>query len=372
MPIIIKRLLTLLALLMLAGCAAEMHYRDGQTRIAQGDIEGGMGEIRESLRLEPNNAQYRASYEATRERAINDWLARAEQAVAQGDAAGAEAWYRRILGLERGNVRATAGLEQLQRAKRLAAWQQEAEAAWARNDAAGALKPLRALLTEAPTDARALALKKTIEEKTARPPAEAVLSASLKKPITIEFKDTSIKQVFEVLARSSGLNFIFDKDVRTDQKTTVFLRNTTIESAVNMVLLTNQLEQRVLDANSILIYPNNAAKAREYQALSVKTFFLANADVKLVANTIKTIVKTRDVVVDEKQNMLIMRDTPEAIRLAEKLVAMHDMPEPEVMLDVEVLEVNRTKLVDMGIQWPSQLVLTPLPGVAGARLRWPT
>jgi len=361
-------LFSLLVAALLAGCAAEGLYREGQSMIAQGEEEGGMAKFQEALRLEPTNAQYRAALVQARERTTILWQKRAEQAQAQGEFSEAEGWYRRILMLEPDNARARNGLSQIQREKRLADWQREADAAWARNEPTSALRALRALLAEAPNNARALELKRAIEEKTARPAAETLLAAALKKPITIEFKDTTLKQVFEVLSRSSGLNFIFDKDVRTDQKTTVFLRNTTIESAVNMVLLTNQLEQRVLDANSILIYPNNAAKAREYQSLMVKTFFLANADAKLAANTIKTIVKTRDVVIDEKQNMIIMRDTPEAIRLAEKLIAMHDMPEPEVMLEVEVLEVNRTRLLNLGVQWPDQLVLSPLPATSGGTL----
>jgi general secretion pathway protein D len=355
----------LAAAALMAGCAADALYRKSQSMIAQGDNEAGMVKLQEALQLEPNNAQFRSAWIQTRDRTLATYQKRAEQAQALGESAEADSWYRRMLMLDAENVRARNGLAQLQREKRLADWQKEADAAWSRGDAAGAQRALRSILTEAPSNARALDLKRVIEEKTTRPPVENLQAAALRKPITIEFKDTTLKQVFEVLSRSSGLNFIFDKDVRTDQKTTVFLRNTTVESAVNMVLLTNQLEQRVLDANSILIYPNNAAKAREYQPLMVKTFFLANADVKLTANTIKTIIKTRDIVVDEKQNMIIMRDTPEAVRMAEKLVAMHDMPEPEVMLEVEVLEVNRTRLLNLGVQWPDQLVLSPLPTTSG-------
>ena len=366
--LLIKRIFMAMLTVALLGCAGQMLYREGQDMASQGDTEAALNKFQEALRLEPNNAQYRAAYAQARERAVNEWQKRAESAAAQGEPVEAAAWYRRILMIEPDNSRGQAGLSQLQRDQRHADLLKEADTAWAKNDAAGALKPLRALLTEAPHHARALALRKTIEDKTARPAPETLLAGSLKKPITIEFKDTTLKQIFEVLSRTSGLNFIFDKDVRADQKTTVFLRNTTVESAVNMVLLTNQLEQRVLDANSILIYPNNAAKAREYQPLIVRTFFLSNADVKLVANTIKTIVKTRDVVIDEKQNMIIMRDAPEAVRLAEKLIAMHDLPEPEVMLEVEVLEINRTRLMDLGVQWPDQLVLSPLPSTTGGAL----
>jgi general secretion pathway protein D len=194
---------------------------------------------------------------------------------------------------------------------------------------------------------------------------ESGLSKSYKQPITIEFRDAPLKQVFEVIARRSGLNFVFDKDVKTDQRTTVMLRNSTVESAIYFLLLTNQLEQQVMDANTILIYPNVAAKLKEYQEMTVKTFFLANAEAKLVANTLKTILKSRDVVVDEKLNLLIVRDNPEAIRLAERLIAVQDAPEAEVMLEVEILEVKRGTLMNLGVEWPTSVGLTPLSTSGG-------
>jgi general secretion pathway protein D len=84
----------------------------------------------------------------------------------------------------------------------------------------------------------------------------------------------------------------------------------------------------------------------------VKTYYLANSDAKTVGTTLKTILKTRDIVVDEKLNMLMIRDSPEAIRLADKLVALQDVPEPEVMLEVEILEVKRSRLQALGVNWP--------------------
>src|SRR6202022_231752 len=122
------------------------------------------------------------------------------------------------------------------------------------------------------------------------------------------------------------------------------------------------------NANTVLIFPNTPAKQKDYQPLLVRSFYLANADAKSVANTLKTILKTRDLVIDEKRNMLVMRDSADAIRLAEKLVALNDVPEPEVMLEVEILEVNRSRLQDLGIRWPEQASLTPLAATSGGTL----
>ncbi len=354
--------------LLLAGCAAQLTYREGVELAAQDDLPAALRKYDEALKLEPNNGEFRIAQYRLRERMLRQRLDRAEAAFSAGSTVEAEEAYRAALVLEPGNVRAQSGLAALVRQKRHEELLKEANESWGRKAPNEALAKLKTVLAEDPQSAKALALKLTIENATAKPIPETQLVAGLRRPLTIEFKDTPIRQVFEVFSRTSGLNFVFDKDVRTDQRTTVYLRDSTVENAINLVLLTNQLERRVLDGSSVLIYPNTPAKVREYQPLIVKTFFLANADVKQAGATLRTIVKTRDLVIDEKQNMIIMRDTPEAVRMAERLLAMHDLPEPEVMLEVEVLEVKRTKLLELGIRWPSSLTLTPLPAAAGGVL----
>ena len=369
MPIVLRNFLLLLCtVLLLAGCAAQQLHREGQTLVESGDVEKGLQRFQEALRLEPNNARFRSSYLQARDSAMAVWLTRAEKALAGGDNMAAESWYRSVLAIDPNHPRARTGIERMRRSARHADAYTEADKLWARRDATGAMRKLREVLTEDPAHVRSVALLRQIEAASAKPIGEAELADSIKKPITIEFKDTPIRQVFEVFARTSGMNFVFDRDVRADLRATIFFRNSTIEAAMKVVLLSNQLEYRVLDTNSILIYPNTAAKVREYQTLVGKVFFLNNAEAKLVMNTIKSIVKTRDIIADDKQNMIIMRDSPEAIRIAERLVAMHDMPEPEVMLEVEVLEVKRSRLLELGINWPSQLVLTPLATTTGATI----
>ncbi|GAA4030751.1 type IV pilus secretin PilQ [Actimicrobium antarcticum] len=346
--------------LLLSGCAARMAYRDGKALVASDQVELGLDKFQQALAQDPGNPEYRQAVLQTRERAAYTYLELADRQAAAGRKPEADKLYQRVLAIDPANERARTGLRTLDMQARHAQALTEARAALDKKDIATARARLRPVLNEDPANAGALALQQAIADLVQPAPVTA-LSKAYQKPISIEFKDVSLKQVFEVIARTSGLNFLFDKDVRTDQKTSIFLKNSTIESAVHFTLLTNQLEQHVLDANTILIYPNTAAKQRDYQELMVRTFFLTNADAKVVANTLKTILKSRDIVVDEKLNMLILRDNPEAIRIAEKLVALHDVAEPEVMLEVEILEVKRTRLLELGIQWPNSLSLTPLP-----------
>jgi len=356
-----RRCLSAAAALLLAGCAAQEAYREGQTLLAEDKVDAGLAKIQEAMLLDPSAVEYRIGYIRAQDRHLNASLARAERAFVEGRYDEAEAAYRRALALQPGNERASAGLRQINGARRHEVLFQEAEAAWAKKDPELALARLRAVLVAYPKHERALALQRLIEEKSAKGARESTLAAAFRKPITIEFRDTPLKTVFEVISRTSGLNFVFDKDLRADQKTTIFLRNSTIEAAINVLLLTNQLEQRVLDGNSILIYPGTPAKQKDYQALVVKTYYLANSDAKTVGTTLKTMLKTKDIVVDEKLNMVMIRDSAEAIRVADKLVAVQDVPEPEVMLEVEILEVSRNRLQTLGVNWPDSMFLRALP-----------
>ena len=140
------------------------------------------------------------------------------------------------------------------------------------------------------------------------------------------------------------------------------LRNKSIDDAVRVLLIANQLAQKVLDDDTVIIYPNVPAKQREYQELTVKAFYLANADVKQVLNSIRSVIKTRDIIFDERLNVLVMRDTPEAVRAAEKLVALQDQAEPEVVLQLEVMEVGTSRLQELGVRFPEQISY----GIVGA------
>lgn len=213
---------------------------------------------------------------------------------------------------------------------------------------------------------RALADAQLRARQPARPVSEpaalptTALARAFQKPISLQFRNAPLRSVFEAIARTSSINFTFDKDVPTDARVTVNLVDTTIEQAVRNVLMSAQMEQRVVDDRTIMVYPNDPLKKGEYQKLAIRSFRIANAEAKTVAISLRTLLKTRDLVVDEKLNMLVLRDTPETLEMAARLVALHDVAEPEVMLEVEILEVQRSDLESLGIKWPGNVGLSPL------------
>ncbi len=354
------------ALALLAGCAGQRAYQEGNALLAQDQVAAGLAKYQEAVAAEPNNAQYRSAYLVARDKAANSLIRQAEKAMEAGQGPEALELYRRVLGFDPANERARAGLRQVEADRRHAGMLGEARQAFERKDYDATRRTLAAILTERPNHEAARLLSLQVDEAAAAAPTgEAALAASFRKPISLEFRDAPLKQIFEIISRHSGLNFIFDKDVKADARSSIFLKNSTVEAAVYYLLMSNQLERQVMDGNTILIYPNVPAKLREYQEMTVKTFFLANAEAKNIANTFKTILKSRDVVVDEKLNLVILRDSPEAVRVATQLVALQDVPESEVMLDVEVLEIKRSSIMDLGISWPTALSFSPLAAPNG-------
>jgi len=246
----------------------------------------------------------------------------------------------------------------------------DAEKLLAERDLAGARDKVHTVLQEngARSDAKALATRIADEMDKAEAEKKAQLAAGsvMKKPVSLQFRDANLRMVFEALSRTTGLNVIFDRDVRNDLKTTIFVHDASVQDTVDMILLQSQLEKKELNANTLFIYPATAAKQKEYQDLRVRVFQLSNADGKTVQNVLKTVLKVADMSLDDKTNTLVVRATPDTIAVAERIVAAQDTPDPEVMLEVEVLEVSRDRIRDLGITWPSSFGLqTPSsrPGI---------
>jgi general secretion pathway protein D len=359
------RLAAFAAALTMLGCSAQLAFREGRQLVDAGQADAGLAKLQEAMKLDPGRLDYRTYYLRQRDAAVERLLAQADTAKAQGRPADADASYRKALALDPMSDRAKQAVMAFaseQRQQKLAA---EAEAAFKAGRLVEAQDKARAVLVENSRHAEALALVTRLEEQTARAQQEPQLDAALQRPITLEFRDTDLKAVFELISRTTGINFFFDKDIRPDLRATVFVRDTPIEDVIRFVLVTNQLERKVLNQNTLLIYPNTPAKTKDYQELVTRSFYLSHADVKTTANLIKGMVKTKDVFIDEKLKLLVMRDTPDAIRMAEKLIAAQDIAESEVMLEVEVLEVASNALTELGIRYPDQ-VTASVVGAGGA------
>ncbi|MDL5597036.1 secretin N-terminal domain-containing protein [Bacillus subtilis] len=339
----------------LAACStAQVANKEAADLIDQGQYEAGLARIQEGLRENPRDTELHLLLNSGRAKAITALLTSGDTDRARRDFANARLAYSRVLTIEPNNRRAQDALRQLDYLRSMDEKLELARGDLRRGDIYGADRQVKQILELDPKNDGALELQGNIRLVQSRNVIQyPQLRTRLDRPVTLEFRDANLKTIFEVLSQVAGLNFIFDKDLRPDMKATIFVRDVRIEDAVALLLQQNQLHQKVVNENTLLIYPDSPQKLKDYQELVMRTFYLTSIDANTALNMIKTMLKTRDVFVDERLNTLTMRDTEDAIRMAEKLLQSQDQSNPEVVLEVEVMEVATQRILDLGLQWPS-------------------
>lgn len=355
----------------LAACAAgDRLHKDGLALLREGKTEEGLAKLQEAVKVEPDNVPYRTTLARNREQAISRLLMLGNNERIAGHAEASKIAYQRVLKIDSDNSLAKDGIAALEMDVRHNAILDEVKKLIEKGELIAAREALKPILLENPGNDDALSIQRKIDELIAKEQlAGPALMAKFKKPVTLQFRDANVKMVFEALSRTSGINVMLDKDVKPDLKTSIFVKDVSVEDAINLILLQNQLEKNIISDNTVFIYPNTPEKIKNYRDLKVRSFHLVNADPKQMQTMLKTLLKAKDIFIYEKTNSVVMRDTPEAIHLAEKMIADQDIAEPEVMMEVEVLEVNRTRATNLGIQWPTGVSLTAVgtaavPGAA--------
>ncbi len=361
----VKRCAILLIVAVLLGCASQEAFRHGKELLETGKPEEGLMQLKQAMHEQPDNIEYRSYYYRQREIWVNRLLRETDTARVNRHWEDADNIYKRILDIDSDNQRAQDGLRDVTSGKRRELAFQEAGDLFIKGELDAASEKIRLVLAENTSDTEVRALASRIEQKRAAAATPAMqLAKKFRKPISLELKDAPVKTVFELLSKAAGINFILDRDLRADLRVSVFVKHTTIEAALQNIFASSQLGKKVLDENSVLIFP--LTKKADYEEIVVRTFYLNNVDPKQVMSLLKTVIKAKDIFVDDKLNILVMRDTFDTVKQAEKLIASYDLGDPEVLLEVEVLEVSRNKLLDIGVKYPNQLSVgvngTPGPG----------
>jgi general secretion pathway protein D len=184
------------------------------------------------------------------------------------------------------------------------------------------------------------------------PPAGLALpDVKLSSSITTGPQVTS-RDVYRMIARLANLNVIFDPTFR-DVPAAVNLSDLTVRQALDAVAGATATFYRVSGANTITVIPDTPAKRREYQEEMVQTFYLEHADLKETMDLLRVVADTRAISPVTGTNAIAIRDTPERLQAVGKLLSAIDKARPEVVIDVEILEVDRTKLLEYGAQFAS-------------------
>ena len=291
---------------------------------------------------------------------VQGLLAKAELAWGKEDFEALNTIYAELEAYDPGNLRARDGLERVTFAQKHQGMIAEAEALIG-NDDDLALAKLHEVLLENPQHNKALPLYNSLlQAQEQRTQAKLKKSLSFNKPVTMEFKDVNLKAIFEALSKTTNINFILDKDVPSDQKATIFVKSMAFKDAFDLLLQSNQLDKKVLSENSAIIYVNDVLHQRDYKDLIVRSYTLDYADAKQLSTILRSMLNVKQIEIDPRLNTLILKDSAEVLALAEKIIQAQDLPDAEVMLEMQVMEIKRSYLQDLGINYPVG-VSVPVP-----------
>lgn len=363
---VIRRSVLLVALACLQSCSSmqaaqqkqqtNADFIDAKRLIAYGQVDEGINKLKQLTTQYPLNPEYRNTLKLQQEMKIAEMLQSAHTALDNHQPLEAEAIFNQVLAMAPENQRALNGLKKVAIAQKHESIMQSAEQAFARDDFDTARNLVRVVLAEDSTNEAARQLFEKLDEQAIEKVSTIPhIKSAFKKSVSLEFNNAPIKSVFEYIGKAGDLNFTFDRELSDAMQTSIMLRDTPIKEAIDTILTTNQLGKKILNENTILIYP--LSRSQEYEELYVRSFYLNNMDAKQAMTLLQTVLKVEDVYVDEKLNTLVMRDNLESIKNAEKLIASQDLVEPEVMLEVEVMEVNRRNLEEIGIRYPTNAAL---------------
>ena len=345
--------------LLLASCAQQSIRDHANEQIRNAEFESAIKGLQEGVSQYPESALLRAGLVQASADAMARLIAQALQERADGRIDQADKTLARAINIVPNNSRLAALKIEFEQTRRVQKALDDARSWLAKGNQSAAQRVIIAALRDAPRHPDLLAMQRQLEldQRLASSGSRGLAET---RPITLDFRNATVGTLLEAITRGSGINFMLDRDVRLDGRTTIFMKSGKVEDALDMILGANQFAKRLVDTQTILIYPNTAEKQREHQELVIRVFHLAHVEAKTTALMLRNLPKLKDPYVDEKANFVALRESPELIALAERLIALQDVAEAEVMLDVEVLEVKTSRLTELGINFPNGFSVTPL------------
>jgi general secretion pathway protein D len=309
--------------LVLSGCAAQSAFHTAEQESRRENWDQAVLQYSKAAALDPGNSRYDIALTRAKLKASAQHFAKAKLYAksAQWDLAVAE--YQQTLLLYPGNQHAADELD-------------KALAMIRRRD-------------EQPSDMERL--KEQAKKDALSPPK---LSAKSNIPIQVQFRDRPIGQIFDVIGKASQINFIYDEKTDLNKPMTIEIGSVTLERALDVLMLQTKNFYKIIDEHTLLIAPDNRQKRQELEDQVIRTFYLSSAETKQVVAVIRTLLNSRQVAENDALNSVSIKDTPDKVAIAAKLIESNDKSKGEVIIDVQLLEINRKTLKTLGIDLSSK------------------
>jgi general secretion pathway protein D len=324
-PVLKRRLVAGIVLaMMVSGCAAGRAFRKGQEASRGGDWDTAVAEFTKAVQENPGKAEYKISLERAMQTASREHIARARELETKDQLDLALLEYRRALELDASNRLAHARALELERIIR------------DRIEASRPKPPIDALRDQA------------------RRAAQPLLSPTAPLPVVSFGPNASVRDILNFIGTATGINVTYDSQY-ADKAYTVRLEDVTLEQALQQIMTANQLFYKVLNPKTIIVVPDTAQKHAQYDDLVVRVFYISHADVSELAQVINTIMRIPTMPVqptllpNKTANTITVRATAPVVEVIERIIRANDKPRAEIVIDVQILEVNRGRTKNLGL-----------------------
>jgi general secretion pathway protein D len=309
--------------LLAAGCPkGHPDFNEGKKAEALQDYDAAFAFYQKAAKADPYNASYKIKLNRVRFEASEQHVKRGVELRKQGDLQGAASEFQRAQGIDPASP--VADQELRKTVEMIAEKNRAADAA-----------------AEPPSDPN--------DQPLASMPPE--IKPFSRAPINLIMSDDA-KIVFNTIGKLAGLTVIYDPDFPA-RRIKVELNNVTMEQALEIASLESKAFVKPVTENIIFVIPDQPQKRRDYEEQVVKTFYISNTvqpqDLTEIVTGLRQLLDLKRIQQLNSQNAIIVRDTPDKLLLAEKMIRDIDRAKPEVVVQVEVLEARTDRLRDLGI-----------------------
>lgn len=358
----IPRLLWLLLLAseaLLCGCASHGEARTDYKRAPPAETRKALLDLRDEASRHPDDISLQQRYYTQRDQAEATWLLQAKEALSHGQLDKGQEALLAILEVDPRQPMALALQSQLTKEQVRQAELSKAKEALANGQPVAAESILKKQLAQNASDSQARALLGQAHDAQRKQElAQALDPKFAQEKVSLEFQNASLNSVFYALSQQSGLNFSFEPSVQLNASTTLYAKDTPVLNVLDMLISSHHLRQHVLNGNTMGIGSEPAAQQSVMShSPDAKAFYLTNTHPKEVRDLLQSMTSLHSIYIDDALNLVVVKGTPQELQAAQDLIAMIDRAPPEVMLDVEVLEVKRDLLRNLGMEYPNQFSL---------------
>lgn len=343
--------LLLVFISILGGCTS--HYQRGQEYAASDEWTQAIREYREAYAKDPGNIQYKSRLRQAELQAADYYYQRGLRFSEQGNVDAAIPEFQKGLNAMPENSKLVQGMNAAVARKEADRLYVEARTMLDAGKKSEAQARLEQLLELDPDHQAATKALKDLRKQDQERGADK-LALTSRTPITLNFRQTDLRAAFEFIGKSFGINVVFDEGIKP-APVTLFVQNVTFDQALKLLLATTRTFHLEVGANTVLIAPDSKEKRGQYEDQMVRVFYLNTIRAKDMAELIRTTLSPKKLSVAEASNSLVVRDTPGMLRLTEQLISASDIRPAEMLLEVEILEINRNKADRLGLDLGSEI-----------------